>query len=254
MKNPVARLITLNDNAAALAPLLGGYANALSYLVKTRGKGAAVFQAVYKGIRFNFRRHDIPALKEVLLKNEYKALLSDLTEDHESPVIIDIGAHIGLVAIWIFSIKPKAKIHSIEASPGTYKILQSNVALQSFDWRAENKAAWGKNEFITFADDSQSTMSHRVNAEGGVKIPTVTFAELTQGKDIDLMKIDIEGAEESFLAAENVDLSRVKALIMELHPNYCNADKVMSVLQKNFKTVENVKAGTQSKPLLVCRK
>ncbi len=250
----IPRFRNLVQNAIILAPFFGGPHKSFAYILRTRGRHAAIAQGRYKGINFKFRRGDVPALKEIFFKEEYGGFLEEIIKGKDRPVILDIGAHIGLFAIWVFARNPKARIHSVEASPGTYQILSENAKNNNFEWRTENRAAWGKNELIRFADESSSTMSHRVDRRGDIEIEAVTMADLVAGKNIDLMKVDIEGAEESFLTAEGVNLDNVQNLVIELHPEHCNAQKVKDVLERNFKTIEDMKAGTTAKPLLFCRK
>jgi FkbM family methyltransferase len=251
--NIISRFRNLVENTVVLSPLLGGPYKSLSYLVSTKGQPNAMREGNYKGIPFQFRRADVPALKEIFFKEEYGGFVADILKRKEKPFILDVGAHIGLFAIWAYSINPKTEIHSIEASPSTYKILSYNINANQFNWHSENKAAWGLNEMIRFADDLESTMSHRVNQDGSIKIQTITLAELTKGKIVDLLKVDIEGAEESFLTARDACFDNIQNLVMELHPAYCNGDKVMEVLEKNYKTITNIK-DSDKKPVLFCSK
>jgi len=260
MINPYSRICNLIRNVRLLRPLMGGYFPALSYILKTRGKSDAKTTGRYQNIEFQFRRCDIPALREVLLEGEY-AFLKEMLEGTNTPYIYDIGAHIGLFSIWAFSINPRAEILSIEASPHTYKILSSNVSKaqhKKFSWHTENKAAWHNNEDIKFSDSSESTMSHRVDGHGKVIVQGITLnnliARLPKNQKIDLMKIDIEGAEEAFLCADGVNFEKIENLAVELHPQLCNTEKVMDVLKDNFTEIEECHNELLSKPLLFCRK
>ncbi|MGB4058079.1 MAG: FkbM family methyltransferase [Alphaproteobacteria bacterium] len=254
MLNLYSRAQSFSCNTRTLSPLLGGTLNAASYLVRSKGKGNFLYEGCYRGIPFKFRRDDLSAIREIFFKQEYRELQKHLVGGSDRPFILDVGAHIGLFATWVYSLKPGAEVLSVEASPSTYKILAANAAKKNLSWTAINCAAWGSNGSIKFADESSSTMSHRVSEDGSIEIPTVTLADLAQGREVDVLKIDIEGAEESFLTAPDADFGNIKSLLMELHPSYCNAERVMDVLQRNFKKIENIKYGTDSKPVLLCWK
>jgi FkbM family methyltransferase len=256
---PLARLRSLFKNTILLGPLMG-HGKAVHYLLTTRGQPDALGHAQYKGIPFSFRRRDISAVREILQQGEYR-FLAPLIANTDKPVILDIGAHIGLFSIWALSINPKAIIHCIEASPDTYKILSQNIRenlTKGFSWSAEHRAAWNVAGEISFTDNAESSMSHRITTDGNTKISTITFLELIQkvGKDTrtTLIKIDIEGAEESFLCKGNASFENIGNIAIEIHPALCNTDNVVHLLRQSF-SVENVKQDDPtSKPLLYCRK
>lgn len=235
-----------------------GYPNAFNYLLKTQGNSDAVADGIYKGIKFSFRRRDISAVKEILKNGEYD-FLRKVIQDTPRPSILDIGAHIGLFSIWALSINPDCRICSVEASPETYKILSSNIEISKksgLSWSSYHRAAWGEPGEISFMDNSESTMSHRVGKNGTVNIKTITIHELASiyeaGGVFDVVKIDIEGAEESFLCHSDFDFTKFRSLVIEIHPDLCNTMKVEKILNDNF-SVMNVKdKKNNSKPLLYC--
>lgn len=260
MMNIAKKIQNLGLNVSVLSPFMGGRFRALSSLIGTYHRPQSVMAGNYGGQDFMFRRCDLPAVKEVLHFGEYHFLINIL-ERTKTPLVYDVGAHIGLFALWALSINPKAEIHSVEPSPGTYHILQSNAAragARGYAWSAGNFAAWDKDDVIGFSNESGSTMSHKASASGQVKIKTLTLSGILQhiGPDrhIDIMKIDIEGAEDKFLGdATDEQLSRIRSIAIELHPNYADTDKVLRLLKQHYPMVSNIKQNTPSKPLLFCR-
>ena len=100
-------------------------------------------------------------------------------------------------------------------------------------------------------------MGHRLSADGDITVPTTDLAHLVdrqsaEGGMIDLLKVDIEGAEEDFLCTKPEFLERVRVLVVELHPKSCNTARVLETLQRSFKTVEEIPGRFSSKPLLLC--
>jgi FkbM family methyltransferase len=252
------RIHSFFNNIVLLGPMMG-FTAAFAYLVKTQGDSNAIANAKFKGIPFKFRRRDISAVKEVLLKGEYN-FLRPVIEKTKNPVILDIGAHIGLFSIWALSINQHCEIYSIEASPETYKILSSNidgVSSEISSWKVHHRAAWGHAGAISFMDSAESSMSHRVGDAGNIAVKTITLDELmtVSGNKsvVDIIKIDIEGAEESFLCTSEFDFKKFKNLVIEVHPNLCNSQKVESLLRLNF-DVQNVKdSSPKSKPVFYCK-
>lgn len=259
MMDIAKKIQNLGLNISVLSPFMGGRVHALSSLLRTYHRPQSVMTGHYGGQGFSFRRCDLPAVKEVLHFGEY-TFLKDVIERTKNPLIYDIGAHIGLFALWALSVNPGADIHSVEPSPGTYHILQSNAArarTRGAAWSAENFAAWNKDDVIGFSNESGSTMSHKASESGQVKIKTLTLSAILQqigpDRSVDIMKIDIEGAEDKFLGdATGEQLSRIRNIAIELHPNYADTDKVLRLLKQHYPDVRNIKENTNSKPLLFC--
>lgn len=253
------RIVSLKNNVTMLSPLMNGLIPSLLYIIRTRGQSAALRTANYKGFNFTFRRSDLPAVKEILHAGEYD-FLEKLMDDNDSPYIYDLGGHIGLFGLRILSIKPMARVFSLEASPATFEVLEGNVKENQTkcpNWSYKNGAAWSSNENIKFTNSFESTMSHRIDKDGEVYVPGITYSEIinlhSKDKPIDIMKIDIEGAEEAFLCNGDVNFSNVKNLIIELHPNHCDTKKLRALLENNFTKITEKHDSSLSKPLLLCQ-
>lgn len=214
----------------------------------------------YKGHKFQFSQGDLSAIREVLADEEY-AFLADIIKKKPSPVIADIGSNIGLFAIWSFALNPKSRVFSIEASPDTYKTLHANIELsrvQNCSWLSLHAAAWSGNGHVSFVASGES-MGHKVDESGSANIPSVSYSTLIRkikesfGESrIDLAKIDIEGSEEAFLCQKDVSLENILNLVIELHPEKCDTDKVYDFLRSQFKIVEEIGGRASRKPLLLC--
>lgn len=238
-----------------LSPLMGGLFPAAKHLIETQGQPMAFGQVTYNNTKLKFRNCDSSAIKEVLIDEEYK-FLSDFIKQHPAPMVIDIGAHIGTFSLWIYKQNPNAKMLLIEANPSTYEILSLNIknALPKSQYKILNKAAWRDTSTISFSTTGDS-MSNKVLPSGDIKVSGITFPEVMalatkNNESIDLMKIDIEGAEEAFL--ENGTLEQVKHLIIELHPDNCDTLAVRKKLKKHYAKIEEVQGRISQKPLLYC--
>jgi FkbM family methyltransferase len=207
----------------------------------------------------SFRGTDELALYEVLVLQEYDFLRSFLTTC-DRPKILDIGAHIGTFAIWVLSVNTQAQVLSVEADPDTFQIsLQNSQKLtsQGFYWEILEKAAGATdNESLSFSSVGPS-MSHRLNSEGDISVHSISLRSLLnhldpQHEGVDLMKIDIEGGEENFLCNDPDALDRVESIVVELHPELCNVEKVLKLLKSKYSTIQSVNNRLSSKPLMFC--
>ena len=215
---------------------------------------------IYGGYPFQFRVIDTNAIEEVFVDQEYGFIHEQVTSTFE-PIVVDVGAHIGAFALWSIIKNQNAKIFSIEADPDTFKILSHNSGFaneKGVCWQVYNRAAWSsENESLSFSQTGPS-MSHRVDPDGSILVPSITLAKLISlcaknNQPIDVLKIDIEGSEEAFLCEYPEALSKVKCLVIELHPNLCNTERVIKTIDQYFTDVIEVKDRTSSKPLLYCQ-
>jgi FkbM family methyltransferase len=257
--NLISRACSLIERTRWLSPYVGGTWPSLSFLLAASRNPETLCRGTFGASDLFFRGADIMALKEVMVDAEYECVLPRL-RDTESPVVLDIGAHIGLFSLWLLKQRPRARIRSVEADPRTYGVLSQNVSRRravGARWEARNAAAWGENGGELRFSVQGPSMSHKVSNEGDVVVEAVSFRRLLDeaaGQDgmVDLMKVDIEGSEEAFLCADEGLLRRVRSIVIELHPQLCDAPRVERLLRSIYASVEDVKDRSSSKPLLLC--
>jgi FkbM family methyltransferase len=140
--------------------------------------------------------------------------------------ILDCGANIGLSSIWLALNYPGAVIEAYEADPTIHATLVRNLASLGLEDRvhAHNQAIWTHNSGISFFCEGGASgrAAETANESGALTanrlVPSVTLAELLASHaKIDLLKIDIEGAENHILCDPAIDLRRVQHLFLEYH-------------------------------------
>jgi FkbM family methyltransferase len=170
-------------------------------------------------LRIRLRTADVPVYVECLLDGEYAF---DLPFDPET--IVDAGANIGLTSIYFANKYPKAKIIAVEAEASNFSVLKRNVQpyLTIFPVHA---ALWNR--------DGETSVGERPAATGGksafvvrdgpgVKTRAITMQTLLRemsAQIIDLVKIDIEGAEKEVFE-DTSWLTDVKCVMIELHDRF----------------------------------
>ena len=145
---------------------------------------------------------------------------------NESSVVVDVGAHLGVYTNFFTQIiKDEGKIYSIELNPSTFSRLQNtfntnkNVILL-------NKAVSDTNSVVDFYHDGGHTQTtnilgfdanRNINDKIG-SIESIRLDTLLNKEDsIDLIKIDVEGAEIKVLEGLSGVVSKVKHLLVECH-------------------------------------
>ncbi len=249
------RILNFLYNIEWLAKITGNRIFSVLYLLKLKAVPISLAKGVCGVNYFYFRKSDLSGLREILIDEEYD-FLSHTIQNKETFTILDCGAHIGLPVLWAATINPSIKVLSVEASPDTFKVLAKNRENSKIDWNIINRACWSDETEISFQTHGDS-MSHRVSMEGGVKVKGISLPDLlnmTGNENIDLIKIDIEGAEEKFLCSYPEALNRIDRMVIELHPKLCNTDKVQSTLEQYFPKIVAIQGRVSSKPLLYCIK
>jgi FkbM family methyltransferase len=156
-----------------------------------------------------------------------------------APRIIDCGANIGLASVYYARRYPHARLTAIEADPALAAICQRNLARNGctqFDVKAA--AAWishGETEFICEGADSGMLASLGTSVTGTTRrVPSVRLRDYLDDT-IDLLKIDIEGAELRVLEDCADRLGNVRALAVEVHefdPAHRHTGAVVELLER----------------------
>lgn len=135
--------------------------------------------------------------------------------------IIDAGAFQGEISLYFASKYPDAKIYAIEASPENFKLLKKNIGQQFFSTKnifPFNTALSSVNgtTMVSIGGGSENTI---VDVKDGIKTPCITLDKFIQDNQIDkidLLKIDIEGAEPMLFESIKKHLEKIQVIYMEI--------------------------------------
>jgi FkbM family methyltransferase len=233
--------------------LFGGLMASTGFVMKGPRLPDVKYRASYAGRPVVVRWRDWPAIREVFIEEEYRIVAACL-KGRERPVVLDVGANIGTFSLYVLSLFSKAIVHAYEASASTCAIVRETKKLNpGMDWHVHHAAAWGGDGTVSFETTAFSTGS-RVSTEGKESVPARSLSSILSDVmplSVDLMKVDIEGAEEAFLAGKAEALARVDNLIVELHPGRCNTDAVVETLRQAYPRLYLIPGRASSKPLLL---
>jgi FkbM family methyltransferase len=174
---------------------------------------------------------DIFVLYEVFADQCY--YISDTVLDSKKvSVIVDCGANVGLTSIYFAGRYPNATIISVEPHPDNFQLLQRNTKSESRIVPVNAAVVGRARETVRFSNDRPS-WGNKISENAGVEIRAITLAELVREyalPSIDLLKVDVEGAEEEIFA-QGEFLPSVNCGIIELHDNY-SAESFITDLSK----------------------
>lgn len=178
----------------------------------------------------------LSSLKSIFLDEIYK-----FPSTISSPTIIDLGSNIGLSVIYFKKLYPTSKIIAVEAAPDIFQYLTKNIRGNKLnDIQLINKAAWFENTTLNF--NAMGGDAGRIAYKGDsstISVEAIDVSTLFNGEIIDLVKIDIEGAEKIVLEACRKHLTLVNNLIIEYHSKADeeqNLDRILTILHdENFR-------------------
>jgi FkbM family methyltransferase len=168
---------------------------------------------------------DPATFKEIVREEVYRCIVDRIPKDCE--YIVDLGAHIGLATRYLADKFANAKICSVEPCPENFALLSENVAdlVRAGRCTTLNRAAWNKCTQVSLSNHAENARYSSVRVVPAVtgsnrSIRAVTVLQILEEAKfprIDLLKIDIEGAE-SELFSGNVDwLQKTGVIAIEFH-------------------------------------
>jgi FkbM family methyltransferase len=156
--------------------------------------------------------------KELFIEEIYK-----FDAQSDRPFIIDCGANMGLSVLYFKETYPTSRVLAFEPERTVFSYLKKNVEnLRLQDVELMNKAVWSKNEKLLFNNegaDASRLASLETNGEGfgtTYEVEAVRLSEFID-REVDLLKIDIEGAEGEVIREIEPRLGLVKHIFIEYH-------------------------------------
>ena len=137
-------------------------------------------------------------------------------------VCVDGGAHIGVISVLLASLCPAGRIYAFEPVPETSAYLEHNLEANGItNVTVERLALYREDGEIALAfDESYPGGSHI--GEGKCRVTTARLDSWVQSRDLDrldLLKLDVEGAEPAVLDGAEETLRRFQPLtVVECNP------------------------------------
>jgi FkbM family methyltransferase len=160
-------------------------------------------------------------LWQVLIIAEY-----ELEVCRHPRVIIDAGANIGLTSVFFANMYPDAKIVAIEPESTNYGLLLKNIAPYS-NIVAVQAALWKESTELALIDSGLGNYGFQTHARRATSqpsmvgyVPSITMNKLMEDYQldhIDILKIDIEGAEKEVFENAMPWIDQVRAIEVETH-------------------------------------
>lgn len=173
----------------------------------------------------------LDAYAEVFGENVYH-----FESTHVSPYIIDAGANLGLASCYFKSRFPKAQVVAFEPDPRMQELFRWNMTVNGFEDVQLLACALSHAEGTAhFHGDLSSDIPHALGnslmpgwgmqqaTSSSIGVPTKRLSPFLN-RPVDLLKLDIEGAEWDVLQEAAPQLHLVRRIRMEVHETVENPD------------------------------
>jgi FkbM family methyltransferase len=166
---------------------------------------------------------DVLTYHQVFIDQEYDFLVGK-----QPNVIVDAGANIGLSSIYFSNKYPNSKIIAIEPEQSNFVLLKENTApyaniipIQAALWHQDEEInlidpGLGKWGFMTEEQNPAENLHSKV-CHTTVAITIDKIMDDHKLRKIDILKLDIEGAEKEVFSNTSSWIKKVDAIIIELH-------------------------------------
>jgi FkbM family methyltransferase len=138
---------------------------------------------------------------------------------HPAPRILDGGANIGLSVLYFKQLYPLAKITAFEPDDAVFRALKENLhSFQHPDVELVEAALWTAETTLSFYAEGADAGRVHYQHDGALprQVPAVRLASYLQ-QEVDMVKLDIEGAEVDVLVDCGAALQGVRHLFVEYH-------------------------------------
>jgi FkbM family methyltransferase len=199
---------------------VGGRAFAMRQLAALVLRWPRRVAVTVSGVRLRVRpgTSDIRTLEQIFVQRQYAVPVSPAPR-----TILDAGANLGASALFFAARWPDAEIAALEPEPSNFALLQTNTSRTPMI-RPVFGALWSLDAPLHITNPGSEKWSFRLAAGHsgagaeivpGFSIPTLL--DRLHWNRLDLLKIDIEGAERDVFASNPDWLARVDTLMIEIH-------------------------------------
>ena len=181
---------------------------------------------------------DKETFEEIFLTNLYNLLLPI-----QPKTIVDAGANVGLASLFFRMKYPSAAIVAIEIEQKNIEAIEKNtIGFSNFELKPN--ALFSRKAFFSIEDPYNATNSFQikeVSSSENADITSITLDEILESnhwETIDILKIDIEGAEKQLFESHYENwLPRTKVIMVETHDRMipkCSYTVMKTINEYNF--------------------
>ncbi len=182
------------------------------------GRPGTVALKFRNGIRIHHCAADYGNAYEIFVSDVYKPVRPFASQDVR--LIVDLGANVGFSALYFLSRFRNARIVAFEPHPAHIERALANWSLNDVTGKVTLHQAAASNKagrlFLSDLGMSSTLYGDGSNAKG-MEVAVLDVFEILRGQPIDILKIDIEGAEYDIIGDDRFPALDIKRIAMEWH-------------------------------------
>jgi FkbM family methyltransferase len=166
--------------------------------------------------------------------------------------LLDLGSNIGLAALWFSLFSPNMELACVEADPRNISLLTENLSRNNLQARifacavgaVEGEAELGINDHMAVSSlISTGLHGHKESVRVNVRTVESILDELGW-ESVDVVKMDIEGAELEIFRSCASWIERVERFVLEIHPN-TSAEEIEALVRPFGRVVRRIGFGVE---------
>jgi FkbM family methyltransferase len=184
-----------------------------------------------KRIKLRVNSTDFDVFKQVLVNQDYKVATDYFTDNGLTcSTIIDAGANVGFTTLYLKTAFPDASVVCIEPDQHNFSVLTTNIDLNKLSNVARLSQAvhhtGGLSMTISSAFRGGGEWARQaILSQADTNLKSITIHQILDSNCwafVDLLKIDIEGAEQLLFESRETAsfLDRTRVLVIEIHDEY----------------------------------
>lgn len=187
-----------------------------------------------------FGTSDKRTLDEIIVRKIYESVCANV---RGCRTVLDLGGNIGLAARYFLMKYPDCQVCSVEPFEENISLYHRNLAhVPPARFGLIKAAVWRTNELVRLMFTDDKTEYDAISVQAGATGPEVQGLTMTEVikrsgfAHVDLLKVDIEGAEVELFTGDCSWLEKVRAIAIEFHGRtrqLSNFDEIVS--RANFK-------------------
>lgn len=159
----------------------------------------------------------------------------EFDSNNTKPVIIDCGANIGISVVYFKRLYPNAKIIAFEPDPVLFSLLSKNISNFAFEnIELRQAAVWVNDKGVDFRQEGghSGRIAENKNDDTVVSVPSVCLRSLLESVDsVNMLKMDIEGAEAAVLFDCGQMLKKCEHVFIEYHSRNDQKQELHKILE-----------------------
>lgn len=158
----------------------------------------------------------------------------DQIELEDGDLVVDVGANVGIVSLYLAKKFPKCRVIAFEPHPETFEYLKLNVKVNGVNMLTYPHPVASDTRIVHLGGDvDKNAGGVHIFGTDGQECITAKLSDVILPEDrVGLLKLDCEGAEWEILARTGLNWRNVKRIRGELHTN--------STLEYDAKLIERV--------------